>query len=359
MERIEIHGYKSIKNLELPLRNINIMIGANGSGKSNLLSFFVFLKLIYNRVLKEHVALSGGMDKFLFMGRKNTTEITTKLTFPSNAYSFTLKAGNESLIVTKEGLWYDKNPFRGNPVDIASMVEESNLQFSTEPRAGYIRDYLNELKKYHFHDTSRNSPFTKVSNIHNDGFFLYSQGENLAAFLYTIQQQAPLSYQLIVRTIQAVAPYFRDFFFRPDDTGNLSLKWQDKYCDNVYGVTDLSDGTIRFIALATLFLQPNLPKTLILDEPELGLHPVAISKLSGLIKSAAAKDCQVIIATQSTDLISYFDAEDIITVDQRNGESCYRRLSTEELGVWLEDYTIDELWKRNMINGAQPNNLVQ
>lgn len=356
MERIEIHGYKSIKNLELPLRNINIMIGANGSGKSNFLSFFVFLKLIYNRVLKEHVALSGGMDKFLFMGRKNTTEITTKLTFPSNAYSFTLKAGNESLIVTKEGLWYDKNPFRGNPVDIASMVEESNLQFSTEPRAGYIRDYLNELKKYHFHDTSRNSPFTKVSNIHNDGFFLYSQGENLAAFLYTIQQQAPLSYQLIVRTIQAVAPYFRDFFFRPDDTGNLSLRWQDKYCDNVYGVTDLSDGTIRFIALATLFLQPNLPKTLILDEPELGLHPVAISKLSGLIKSAAAKDCQVIIATQSTDLISYFDAEDIITVDQRNGESCYRRLSTEELGVWLEDYTIDELWKRNMINGAQPNN---
>lgn len=356
MERIEIHGYKSIKNLELPLRNINIMIGANGSGKSNFLSFFVFLKLIYNRVLKEHVALSGGMDKFLFMGRKNTTEITTKLTFPSNAYSFTLKAGNESLIVTKEGLWYDKNPFKGNPVDIASMVEESNLQFSTEPRAGYIRDYLNELKKYHFHDTSRNSPFTKVSNIHNDGFFLYSQGENLAAFLYTIQQQAPLSYQLIVRTIQAVAPYFRDFFFRPDDTGNLSLRWQDKYCDNVYGVTDLSDGTIRFIALATLFLQPNLPKTLILDEPELGLHPVAISKLSGLIKSAAAKDCQVIIATQSTDLISYFDAEDIITVDQRNGESCYRRLSTEELGVWLEDYTIDELWKRNMINGAQPNN---
>lgn len=356
MERIEIHGYKSIKNLDLPLRNINIMIGANGSGKSNLLSFFVFLKLVYNRVLKESVALVGGMDKFLFMGRKNTPEISMKLTFPSNAYSLTLKVGNESLIVTKEGLWYDKNPFRGNIVDIASMSEESNLQFSTDPRAGYVRDYLNELKKYHFHDTSRNSPFTKVSNIHNDGFFLYSQGENLASFLYVIKQQTPLSYHLIVRTIQSVAPYFRDFFFRPDDAGNMSLKWQDKYCENVYGATDLSDGTIRFIALTTLFLQPNLPKTIILDEPELGLHPVAISKLSGLIKSAAAKGCQIIIATQSTDLISHFDAEDIIAVDQRNGESYYRRLSTAELGVWLEDYTIDELWKRNMINGAQPNN---
>lgn len=356
MERIEIHGYKSIKDLDLPLRNINIMIGANGSGKSNLLSFFAFLKLIYNRVLKESVALSGGMDKFLFMGRKNTPEIRMKLTFPSNAYSLTLKAGDESLIVVKEGLWYDKNPYRGNLVDIASMSEESNLQFSAEPRASYVRDYLNELKKYHFHDTSRNSPFTKFSNIHNDGFFLYSQGENLASFLYVIQQQSPLSYHLIVRTIQSVAPYFRDFFFRPDNTGNVTLKWQDKYCDNVYGATDFSDGTIRFIALTTLFLQPNLPKTIILDEPELGLHPVAISKLSGLIKSAAAKECQIIIATQSTDLISHFDAEDIIVVDQRNGESCYRRLSTEELGVWLEDYTIDELWKRNIINGAQPNN---
>lgn len=350
MQRIEIHGYKSIKDLDLRLRNINIMIGANGSGKSNLLSFFVFIKALYNRNLKEFVALSGGMDKFLHLGRKLTEEINMRMSFEKNAYSLTLKAGDNAFIITKEGLWYDNNQ-----IDIASASEESSLQFATEERAKYIRDYLSELKRYHFHDTSRNSPFTKVSNINNDGDSLLSQGENLAAFLYNIQQKAAANYNLIVRTIQAVAPYFRDFYFRPDENGNLALKWQDKFCDNVYGVTDLSDGTIRFIALATLFLQPRLPQTIILDEPELGLHPVAIAKLSGMIKSIAAKGCQVIIATQSTDLISHFDAEDIITVDQVNGESVYKRLSSQELGAWLEDYTIDELWKRNIINSGQPN----
>lgn len=356
MKSIEIHGYKSIKDLQLPLNAINILIGANGSGKSNLLSFFVFLKALCSRNLRETVALGGGMDRYLYDGRKITSEISAKLLFDQNAYSFTLTAGNEAFVITKEGLWYDWNPYVGNPIDIATMSEESQLQYSNKPRATYIRNYLEQLKKYHFHDTSKNSPFTKMSNIGNDGYFLLPQGENLAAFLYAIRTKSPIHYNLIVRTIQSVAPYFRDFFLNPDENGNLLLKWQDKYSDNVYGAIDLSDGTIRFIALTTLFMQPNLPQTIILDEPELGLHPVAIAKLSGMMKSAAAKGCQIIVATQSTDLIGYFDAEDIITVDQINGESVYRRLSSDELSVWLDDYTIGELWKNNMIYGGQPNN---
>lgn len=356
MKQLEIHGYKSIKDLVLPLREINILIGANGSGKSNLLSFFVFLKTFYNRNLQESVALSGGMDKFLYMGRKITSEISIKLLFPKNAYSFTLVAGEDAFVITKEGLWYEANPHMPNPIDIASFSKESRLQYATEPRADYIRNYLSELKKYHFHDTSKNSPFTKVSNVKTGGHYLLPQGENLAAFLYTVSRQTPKNYNLIVQTIQTIAPYFRDFYLKPDENGNLSLKWQDKYSENIYGATDLSDGTIRFIALTTLFMQPQLPQTIILDEPELGLHPVAIAKLSGMIKSVAAKGCQIIVATQSTDLISYFDVEDIITVDQINGESIYKRLSSDELEDWLEEYTIDELWKRNMVHNGQPNN---
>ena len=146
-----------------------------------------------------------------------------------------------------------------------------------------------------------------------------------------------------------------DFFFRPESNGNIKLRWQSKHSSTVYGVNDLSDGTIRFIALVVLFMQPNLPQTIIIDEPELGLHPSAIAKLAGLIKSAAAKNCQIILATQSTDLISHFEAEDIITVDQINGESIFERLSSESLKLWLEDYTIDDLWKRNIITTGQPN----
>jgi predicted ATPase len=356
MQKIDIKGYKSIKELSLSLRGINILIGANGSGKSNFLSFFDFLKQIYNCNLQEFVALKG-IDTFLHKGDKVTQEISSHLYFEgTNGYSFTIKKGDTGFIFTKEGMWYGKNPHFDNPADIASLGSESTLRFRTMPRADYIRRYLDQLAKYHFHDVGENSPFNKESNIENDKYYLYEKGSNLAAFLYGIRQENEAVYNLIVKTIQSIAPYFLDFFLRPEANGNIKLKWQSKHSSSVYGVNDLSDGTIRFIALTVLFMQPTLPETIIIDEPELGLHPTAIAKLSGLIKSAAAKKCQVIIATQSTDLISHFEPEDIVTVDQINGESVFERLDSERLTLWLEDYTIDDLWKRNIITTGQTNN---
>jgi len=355
MKRIQIKGYKSIKEIDLPLHAINIFIGANGSGKSNLLSFFDFLKQIYKNNLREFVALKG-IDTFLHKGDKETFEISTQLFFKgTNGYSFNLKKGDTGFIFTKEGLWYGKNTDLNNPIDIASFSNESNLRNQTIPRANFIRVYLNNLVKYHFHDTGENSPFSKESNIENDKFYLYEKGNNLSSFLYNIKKENKIVYNLIIKTIQSIAPYFLDFFFVPESNGNIKLRWQSKYSSTIYGVNDLSDGTIRFIALTVLFMQPNLPETIIIDEPELGLHPTAIAKLSGLIKSVASKECQVIVATQSTDLISHFDPEDIITVDQINGESLFERLNSETLKLWLEDYTIDDLWKRNIISTGQPN----
>ncbi|QBO59622.1 AAA family ATPase [Chryseobacterium salivictor] len=355
MNRIDIKGYKSIKDLSLNLEPINILIGSNGSGKSNFLSFFDFIKQIYNQNLQEFVALKG-IDTFLHKGDKITEEISTKLYFPNtNAYSFTIKKGESSFIFIKEGMWYGYNPYINNPIDIASFSNESRLRFQTKPRSNYIRNYINELMHYHFHDTGENSPFNKESNIENDIFILYEKGGNLAAFLYNIKKTTPIVYNLIVKTVQSIAPYFLDFFLLPDPNGNIKLRWQSKHSSTIYGVNNLSDGTIRFIALSTLFLQPDLPDTIIIDEPELGLHPTAIAKLAGLIKSISSKNTQVIIATQSTDLISHFEAEDIITVDQVNGESRFERLDSETLKFWLEDYTIDDLWKRNIISTGQPN----
>lgn len=356
MRSIEIKGYKSIKNQTIELRPINIMIGANGSGKSNLLSFFTFVRNLYARNMQVHVSLNGGMDAFLYQGRKETEQLYAKLIFEnSNAYSFTLTAGQDKFIITEEKLWYEHNPFAPNSLNIASFASESQLQYSTTPRAEYIRNYLSELKRYHFHDTSKNSPFTKVSNTKTGKHLLYPTGENIAAFLYGIRHSNLTVYNRIIRTIQSVAPYFYDFVLNSDSENNIFLQWEDKF-GIIYGVNDLSDGTLRFIALTTLFLQPKLPQTIIIDEPELGLHPFAIAKLAGMIKSAASRGCQVIAATQSTDLIGHFQPEDILTVDQIDGESIYNRLSAEQLGEWLDDYTLDDLWKRNIITGGQPNN---
>ena len=355
MDRIEISGYKSIKELDLDIRPINLLIGANGSGKTNFLSFFEFLSNIYKQNLRGYVA-ERGADRLLHKGAKITSEIGAKLTFGKNKYSFTIKSSESGFVFVHEGLWYNNNPYLSNPLEISSMSYESSLRQSTIPRAKYIRDYLGGLIKYHFHDTSANSPFTQTSNIENDKFLIYSKGQNLGAFLYNVREKTPVSYNLIVSTIQSIAPYFDDFYLQPTDNGLIRLQWTSRFSETIYGPTDLSDGTIRFVALATLFLQPKLPSTIIIDEPELGLHPAAIAKLAGMIKSASKKGCQIIAATQSTDLLAYFDPDDIITVDQIDGASTFQRLDGESLKLWMENYfTMDELWKQHILLHGQPN----
>jgi len=354
MDYIEIRGYKSIKDATVYFQPVNILIGSNGSGKSNFLSFFEFLNRLYLQNLKEYVALAGGEEKMLHKGSKVSSSIYSKIKFGLNAYSFEIKKGQSSFIFTSEGLWYDNNRYKLNPTDIANFGTEATIKTNPSDRAWYIRRYLNSFKKYHFHDTGRNSPFNQVSHIENDIHFLYEKGENIAAFLYNIQQKHSVVYTRIIKTIQSIAPFFSDFFFQPNQEGFVRLLWQDKYSSAVYGATDLSDGTIRFIALATLFLQPNLPETIIIDEPELGLHPFAISKLAGMIQSASERNVQVIAATQSADLVNHFQANDIITVDQKDGETVFNRLDETGLSEWLDEYNIGDLWQKNIIQGAQP-----
>ena len=353
MDYLEIRGYKSIKQQKIELNPINLLIGANGSGKSNFLSFFDFLNRLYNRKLNDYIQLAGGDDKILHKGRKITESIRFKMEFDNgmNGYSAKLTTGASGFVFVREGLL-----FRGNSWDISSSQTEARVKIHRQgQRAQYIRTYLNGLRKYHFHDTSNNSAFTKLSNIENDIYYLYSDGSNLAAFLYDIEEENRIVYNRIVKTIQSIAPFFSDFYLNPSNENFIRLQWTDRYSDTIYGATDFSDGTMRFIALTVLFMQPNLPNTIIIDEPELGLHPTAIAKLAGMIKSVSERGCQVICATQSTDLLSHFLPEDIVTVDQFDGESHFRRLDTDELGQWLDDYTIDDLWKRNIISGGQPN----
>ena len=257
-----------------------------------------------------------------------TDSIRAKATFNRNTYGFELKEGDNQFVFMHEWLGYTSmTGWINDRTDISSYKNEAEIKsYSGLTRGDYVKDYLRTISKYHFHDTGKQSPFTHESNIQNDIFYLYKSGENLAAFLYGILQKEPMTYRRIVRVIQSVAPYFSDFYFHPNENGNLRLLWHDKFSETVYGPTDLSDGTIRFIALTTLFLQPNPAKLIVIDEPELGLHPVAISKLAGLMKSVKERGTQIIAATQSADLISYFEPDDVITVNQVDGETQLNRL---------------------------------
>lgn len=352
MDYITIAGYKSIKVQTLELKPINILIGSNGSGKSNFLSFFEFLSIIYKRNLNEYTALEGA-DRLLHKGLQFTNQISFKMEFGegNNGYSLIMKMGENGFIITDERLI-----FRGDTsVYIDGNEQEARINITDNFRAPYIKKYLKKIIKYHFHDTGKTSPFNSSSNVNTDINFLYENGLNLAAFLWNINEKNPKYYQRIITTIQSIAPYFDDFYLKPNNNGIIKLQWQDKYSSTTFGVNDLSDGTLRFIALATLFLQPELPDTIIIDEPELGLHPFAVAKLAAIIKTAASKNCQIIVATQSADLLGYFEPQDIVAVDQINGETLFTRLNPEKYATWLEEYTLDDLWRRNIIANGQPN----
>lgn len=355
MNSITIKGYKSFKDITVHLGKINILIGSNGAGKSNFLSLFALLGNAYEGFLARTVAISGGVDKLLHNGRKSTDHIFIDVREGVNSYRLQLMESDGTLIVENESIGYSSIPNKWTYYDIANYKSETALKgYNGMARGDYIKRYISQIKKFHFHDTGRKSPFTGESNIVNDSYHLYSKGGNLAAFLYGIMTKHPLVYKRIVRVIQSVAPFFHDFYLVPNESGNVRLQWKDKFSEVIYGPNDLSDGTIRFIALTILFMQPDLPKVIVIDEPELGLHPVAIDKLAGLIKMAANKGTQVIAATQNAELISNFEPSDILTVDQRDGQSEIKRLNADDLSQWLNDYTIGDLWKQRIMKGGQP-----
>lgn len=353
MDYIEIHGYKSIRETHIEIAPINILIGANGTGKSNLMSFFDFVHNLYERNLQDYIARHGGEDKFVYQGLKRTRAISFDLSLGGGAHGYRAR-----LVAGTEGLLFSGEQVResGQTLELVNRTGESILKVDERLRSSTVRRYLEGLRKYHFHDTSPTTPFARRSHIEHDTHYLYADGSNIAAYLYHIRELSPVVYHRIVGAIQAIAPYFLDFYLQPSPEGYVRLYWRDRYSDITYSTADLSDGTLRFVALAVLFLQPVLPPTIIIDEPELGLHPFAITKLAGMIASASDRGAQVIAATQSAELISHFAPEDVLTVDHEEGASTFRRLSAEELGVWLEGYeSLGSLWRRGIISKGQPN----
>ena len=351
IEKITIEGYKSIKSLkDFELKNINILIGANGVGKSNFISVFKMVNYMLYKQLQEHT-LDKGPDSFLYFGRKITNQISLKFEFGSNGYDVALvPTQNNQLLIQREHVRFLEYSYT-----IGENIFESNLSqaeaYARSRSVGkYSLDGIQKWKLYHFHDTGETSPIKGVCQA-NDNIIFKANAQNISAYLKRLKDDYLDYYEKIVSTIQDVAPFFGGFILRGSDY--IQLEWYDKSDpDTPFKAHMLSDGTLRFICLATLLLQPFelMPDTIIIDEPELGLHPFAINILSALIKRVAERK-QIIISSQSVELINYFTPEDIIVVDRKNKETVFRRLKEEELGDWLQDYTMGEIWKSNLIGG--------
>jgi predicted ATPase len=349
LRSISVKGYKSIKSLELNMSAINILIGANGAGKSNFISLFSFLNQISQGRLRTYVEQQGFANTFFHFGAKHTRKISLKLDVGNNGYHvvFVHGANDDSLIFEEESC-----TFTGMKWQLKGKLGESGLL----SEAGSVREYLEDFRVYHFHDTSASAGFKQANEL-NASDYLYKDAKNIASFLYRLRTDFPKNYRDIVSTIQTVAPFFHDFYLEPrgrEGEEKILLKWLHRDHDETFSANQLSDGTARFICLASLFLQPQelRPNTIILDEPELGLHPASLEVLAEMIKSIA-KENQVICSTQSVSFANLFAPEEFIVVDQEKGVSTFRRLDKSSLNHWLDDYGMGDIWNNNLI-GSRP-----
>jgi predicted ATPase len=366
LKHISIKGYKSIKELDLDLSPINVLIGANGSGKSNFISFFKLLRWMIqpSGQLQFFIGQSGGANSFLFDGAAVTPQIEAELNFEisdgknKNDYSFRLfHAASDTFIFAEEKYRFSQqtSKFRGL-ADWRSLDaghKESKLidvAVSGDQTARTISRLIQVCVYHQFHDTSQTARIKQRWNV-DDNQYLKEDAANLAPFILRIRENEPRYYQRIVETLSQIAPFFVDFVLV--SMGNtVLLQWKEIGTDLIFSPHQASDGTLRAMALVALLLQPidNLPDVLILDEPELGLHPYAINIIGGLINSIS-NHCQVILATQSTLLIDCFEPENIIVVERDKRQSIFTRLDPSELEDWLEEYSLSELWNKNVIGG--------
>jgi len=369
IKTLSIDGFKSIRQLEaFPLERLNVLIGANGAGKSNFVDFFRLLRSMADENLQGFVNRQGGADGFFHLGPKSTPAIKVELRFGDNGFKFSLEpTANNEILVGEEWVQYTGGKAKGYWNRISQGRPESGLAKEKNTRSdlgpwpsvgSYVYAAVSNWSVYHFHDTSSLAPMRRDQPV-RDFDRLRPDASNIAAYLLRLKSVHPEVYERIRDTLRLIAPFFADFRLLAEDRGNngeekVRLEWTQKGSDFPFQPYQLSDGTIRFICLATALLQPDPPATIVVDEPELGLHPHALEILGALLRQASQR-MQVIVSTQSAVLLSLFGPADVIVVDRAGAESQFRRLDAAALKRWLADYTLGELWQKNLL-GGQPHN---
>lgn len=361
LNTIQIEGFKSIKSLNLKMEKMNVLVGANGSGKSNFIHFFKMLSQMAQGNLQGFITKNAGSMGYFFEGPKKTPIFKSTMIFGSNGYRFEASSTvDQKILIDSEETYYE---WRGSKWQIENKgVLESGLKDWDSRKSPYndgpgVQFYVEKAIKgwtfYHFHDTSERSELRLPSKVY-DNRMLRSYGDNLASVLWKMRENTPQAYARIIITVQMVAPFFEDFILEPEKSSNdeqITLQWKQKGSDFPFQIFHLSDGTLRFIALVTALFQPTLPTTILIDEPELGLHPYALHILSQLLWEVSDRT-QIIISTQSSTLMSHFHPEDLIIVDRFEGASRFRRLENEDYEAWLEEYNLGDLVEKNVIEAG-------
>jgi len=342
LKKVTIRNFKSIKDAEIDLQNINILIGANGAGKSNFIAFFDMVGALLNGDFAGFVQRQGGYEHLSYNGNETDQIIEGTLDFDdADTFHFNVNPTDNKFLIRDADYNYNSQWLKD--YDASSKNTSECCQQSE-----YIKNCTRYFTAYHFNDSRSLSKMCSGCSV-SDNEVLRRDGSNLAACLFRLQQERQRDFLYLESVIHSVVPDFKQFKFveNASDERTVSLKWEQTGTDTCFNGAYLSDGTLRFIALTTLLLQPIENATIIIDEPELGLHPNAINKLAAMVQRAALKN-QVIVATQSVSLINRFQSEDIIFTDKGNSTTL-KRVANDDIKGWMADYSLGEIWEKGII----------
>jgi len=378
-QELSIHGFRRLCDVQLPLRPLSVMIGANGTGKTSVLDVLSLLAKSAQGKLSESISDLSGLSSILTYDRAEELRLDISMTVPHYEplrYSLELKQQAVAYVIKEERLSQQRlghpGPFlhidsHGSDIKYYEVDQRNLLRPNWEQRPfetslsqvpkmfqqpEEFRNRLSSSTFYHVLNVDARSP-VRLPQPMQPATLPGRNGEELVSCLYYLRETERDRFDAIQDTLRAAFPRFDRLDFPPVAAGTLALAWRETGFSKPFYMHQLSEGTLRFLWLTTLLQSPGLTALTLLDEPEVSLHPELLSLLAEMLREASSRT-QLVVATHSDRLIRFLLPKEIVLMDAgEDGMSTLKWADELDLDTWLRDFSLDELWSNGTL-GARP-----